>query len=149
MQSSKPIDRKDGFGGGADAVIKSLENRSKNAWEGAATGPCPRAHLLKPIFLTSRSFSFCCTRRCTLLWREQGSVHPPGLCMLLYIRIVCSVYFVSYAAYIFVSHAADGVARHPGAHWRRTNDSLIAFDQETSRPSPTESPSLQKRENLY
>ena len=80
MQSSKPIDRKDGFGGGADAVIKSLENRSKNSWEGAATGACPRAHVLALAAIGS-------ARSCG----ETRAVFTHLDCAGFYIRIACSV----------------------------------------------------------
>jgi len=53
--NGKPIDRKDGFGGGADAVIKSLENRSKDAWADGGTGASPQTTL--PSLCAQRSWN--------------------------------------------------------------------------------------------
>lgn len=36
--NGKPIDRKDGFGGGAKAIFETIEKRSKDDWSGSGTG---------------------------------------------------------------------------------------------------------------
>ena len=36
--NGKPIDRKDGFGGGAKAIFETIDKRSKDDWSGSGTG---------------------------------------------------------------------------------------------------------------